>query len=144
MENLAEKSNGISNNIAEKQSDKNLIIKLENFGYLPKNFEGEFLYNLLEHNNPKIRLLAAKNIAKLNEKKSLEPLWNAFKKEENTQTKREIVSAIGRLRREQNKPFLFEILQDEDPKVVCQAIRGLIVYGDNILVERKSYLATSL
>jgi len=32
---------------------------------------------------------------------------------------------------------LFEILQDEDPKVVCQAIRVLLVYDDDILVERK-------
>jgi hypothetical protein len=121
----------------EEQSDKNLIATLEGFGYLPKNFEGGFLYNLLEHINPKVRFLAAKNIAKLNEIKSLEPLWNAFKKETNTTAKREMVSAIGRLRREQNKPYLFEILQDTDPKVVCQAIRGLLNYGDDILVERK-------
>ncbi len=121
----------------EKQNDKNLIATLEGLGYLPKNFEGGFLYNLLEHGNPKVRLLAAKNIAKLNQTKSLEPLWNAFRKEENTTTKREIVSAIGRLRREQNKPYLFEILQDQDPKVVCQAIRGLLHYDDDILVERR-------
>jgi len=88
----------------EKQNDKNLIATLEGLGYLPKNFEGGFLYNLLEHENPKVRLLAAKNIAKLNQTKSLEPLWNAFRKEENTTTKREIVSAIGRLRRSQDKP----------------------------------------
>jgi HEAT repeat protein len=93
------------------------------------------LFNLLEHKNPKIRLLAAKNIAKLNQTKSLEPLWNAFKQESDTGTRREIVSAIGRLRQPQNKPYLFEILQDEDPKVVCQAIRGLLVYGDDVLVE---------
>ena len=137
MEYSAEKSNGNSNIALEKQSDKTLIATLEGLGYLPKNFEGEFLFNLLEHKNPKVRLLAAKNIAKLNQIKSLESLWNAFKKEENTHTKREIVSAIGRLRREQNKPYLFEILNDEDPKVVCQAIRGLLVYENDILVERK-------
>jgi len=123
--------------ISKTQSDKNLIATLEDLGYLSKNFEGGFLFNLLEHKNPKVRLLAAKNIAKLNQTKSLEPLWNAFRNEENTATKREIVSAIGRLRKEQNKPYLFEILQDADPKVVCQAIRGLLVYDDDILVERK-------
>ena len=121
----------------EKQSDKNLIASLESLGYLPKNFEGEFLFDLIEHKNPKIRLLAAKNIAKLNQTQSLEPLWTAFRKEQNTATKREIVSAIGRLRQPQNKPFLFEVLQDEDPKVVCQAIRGLLHYENDILVERK-------
>ena len=121
----------------ENQSDKNLINNLESLGYLPIGFQGEFLFNLLEHKNPKIRFLAAKNIAKLNEIRSLEPLWNAFKQESDTGTRREIVSAIGRLRKPQNKPYLFEILQDEDPKVVCQAIRGLLVYDDDILVERK-------
>lgn len=80
-------------------------------------------FNLLAHKNPKVRFLAAKNIAKLNQTKSLEPLWSAFQTETNTATKREIVSAIGRLRRPQNKPYLFEILLDEDLKVVCQAIQ---------------------
>jgi DNA modification methylase len=124
------------NNI-ENQSDKNLIATLEDLGYLPNGFQGGFLFNLLEHKNPKVRFLAAKNIAKLNQTKSLEPLWNAFKQESDTSTRREIVSAIGRLRKPQNKPYLFEILQDEDPKVVCQAIRGLLVYDDDVLVERK-------
>ena len=127
----------MSENNVENQSDKNLIATLEDLGYLPNGFQGGFLFNLLEHKNPKIRLLAAKNIAKLNQTKSLEPLWNAFKVESDTGTRREIVSAIGRLRRPQNKPYLFEILQDEDPKVVCQAIRGLLVYDDDVLVERK-------
>ncbi|CAN5243589.1 hypothetical protein BH20ACI1_BH20ACI1_28800 [soil metagenome] len=123
--------------ISKSQSDKNLISTLEDLGYLPKNFQGGFLYNLLEHKNPKVRFLAAKNIAKLNQTKSLEPLWSAFQNENDTTTRREIVSAIGRLRKPQNKPYLFQILQDDDPKVVCQAIRGLLVYDDDILVERK-------
>lgn len=123
--------------VSIEQSDKNLIAALEDLGYLPNNFQGGFLFNLLEHKNPKIRLLAAKNIGKLNQTKSLEPLWNAFRKEANTSAKREIVSAIGRLRKEQNKPYLFEILHDDDPKVVCQAIRGLLNYENDILVERK-------
>lgn len=70
--------------VSKAQSDKNLIAALEGLGYLPNNFQGGFLFNLLEHKNPKIRLLAAKNIGKLNQTKSLEPLWNAFRKETNT------------------------------------------------------------
>ena len=137
-EKLKSNDNGDVNLLAKEQSStKNLINTLENLGYLPKNFEGGFLFNLLEHKSPKVRLLAAKNIAKLNQVKSLECLWNAFQKEDDTSARREIVSAIGRLRKPQNKPYLFEILLDEDPKVVCQAIRGLLVYDDDILVERK-------
>ena len=122
---------------SKNQSDKNLISTLEGLGYLPKNFEGDFLYHLLEHKSPKVRLLAAKNIAKLNQLNSLECLWSAFQKENDTGVRREIASAIGRLRQPQNKPYLFEILLDKDPKVVCQAIRGLLHYEKDILVERK-------
>ena len=135
IQNLEDKGEDLQ--ISQKQGDKNLIATLEDLGYLPNGFQGGFLFNLLEHKNPKVRFLAAKNIAKLNQTKSLEPLWNAFRKENDTSTRREIVSAIGRLRKPQNKPYLFEILQDGDPKVVCQAIRGLLVYDDDILVERK-------
>lgn len=121
----------------ENQSDKNLIAKLEDLGDLPNGFQGEFLFNLLEHKNPKVRLLAAKNIAKLNQTKSLEPLWNAFQREKNNKTKQEIVSAISEVFQPQNKPYLFEILQDQDSKVVCQAIYGLLKYEDDISVERR-------
>ncbi len=81
---LAEKSNDNIDSLTENQSDKNLIATLEDLGYLPNGFQGGWLFNLLEHKNPKIRFLAAKNIAKLNQAKSLEPLWNAFQKETNT------------------------------------------------------------
>lgn len=127
----------------ENQSDKNLIATLEDLGYLPNNFRGDFLFDLLNHNNSRIRFLAAKNIAKLNQTKSLEPLWAAFKQETDTTTRREIVSAIGRLRKPQNKPYLFEILRDEDPKVVCQAIRGLLFYNDGN-IPKLNLLATPL
>lgn len=130
--------NGEFRHLVEKYKDvKSLSFILENLGYLPNNFDGEFLFALLFHDNPKVRILAAKNIAKLNNVENLELLWDAFKKETDTGTRREIVSAIGRLRKPQNKPYLFEILQDDDPKAVCQAIRGLLHYDSDILVERK-------
>ena len=130
--------NGEFHHLVEKFKDvKSLSFILENLGYLPKNFDGEFLFDLLLHDNRKVRILAAKNIAKLDKVENLELLWDAFQKETDTGTRREIVSAIGRLRKPQNKPYLFEILQDEDPKAVCQAIRGLLHYDKDILVERK-------
>ncbi len=138
IENLKKDANGGFTHLTEKYKDaKNLSFILENLGYLPNNFDGGFLFDLLNHENPKVRLLSAKNIAKLNNVENLGKLWDAFKNETDTATKREIVSAIGRLRKEQNKPFLFEILLDEDPKVVCQAIRGLLHYENDVLVERK-------
>lgn len=138
IENLKTDNNGGLLNLTSKYKDaKNLSFILENLGYLPNKFDGSFLFDLLTHENPKVRLLSAKNIAKLNNVENLERLWNAYQQETDTGTKREIVSAIGRLRKEQNKPFLFEILLDNDPKVVCQAIRGLLHYENDTQVERK-------
>lgn len=138
IENLKQEGNGGFLDLTQKFKDaKNLSFILENLGYLPNKFDGGFLFNLLTHENPKIRLLSAKNIAKLNDVENLGKLWDAFKTESDTATKRELVSAIGRLRNERNKPFLFEILQDEDPKVVCQAIRGLLNYDKDVQVERR-------
>jgi len=138
IEALKKAENGGFRHLTEQYKDaKNLSFILENLGYLPDKFDGSFLFDLLNHENSKVRLLAAKNIAKLKTVENLEKLWDAFKTETDTATKREIVSAIGRLRNERNKPFLFEILLDEDPKVVCQAIRGLLHYENDVLVERK-------
>ena len=138
IEKIKKEGNGGFLKLTQKYKDvKNLSFILENLGYLPKKFDGSFLFDLLEHDNPKVRLLSAKNIAKLDKIENLEKLWDAFKSETDTSTRREIVSAIGRLRKEQNKPYLFEILNDEDPKIVCQAIRGLLNYPNDILVERK-------
>ncbi|MDQ3129880.1 MAG: hypothetical protein M3Q99_03840 [Acidobacteriota bacterium] len=39
------------------RSDKNLIATLEDLGYLPNNFQGGFLFNLLEHKNPIIQVM---------------------------------------------------------------------------------------
>ncbi len=138
IEKVKKEGNGGFTHLTEKYKDaKSLTFFLENLGYLPSKFDGNFLFDLLYHENPKVRLLAAKNIAKLNQVENLEKLWKAFKNETDTSTRREIVSAIGRLRKEQNKPYLFEILNDDDPKVVCKAIRGLLHYDDDILVQRK-------
>ena len=138
IDELKKKGNGDLRKLAETYKDaKNLSFILENLGYLPKEFDGSFLFDLLNHENPKVRLLSAKNIAKLTDVENLEKLWDAFKIETDTATRREIVSAIGRLRHERNKHYLFEILLDEDPKIVCQAIRGLLHYDGDILVERK-------
>lgn len=138
IEKLKNHGNGdLAELMANKNDNKTITFILENLGYLPKNFDSSILLPLIEHENPKIRLLAAKNIAKLNKIEHLELLWDSFNKETDTSARREIVSAIGRLRKKQNKPYLFQILQDEDPKVVCQAIRGLLTYSDDILVERK-------
>ena len=82
-----------------------------------ENFNGEIFKSLLKHDFGKIRLLAAKNIAKLSDTENLDLLYQAFQNEQDTTVKREIVSAIGRTRNIKNKQILLNILQDNDPKI---------------------------
>jgi len=53
---------------------------LENLGYLPKDFDGNFLNQFLNHANNQIRLLAVKNIAKLGKEEFLPELYKLFEK----------------------------------------------------------------
>ncbi|GAB6395121.1 MAG: restriction endonuclease subunit M [Bacteroidales bacterium] len=104
---------------------------LENLGQLPDNFDAGFLYNLLNHNHSQVRLNAVKNLGKLNGKSDTKCLYELYQKETDTGVRREIVSSIGRQRKCTNKPLLYSFLNDEDPKIVCQAIRGLLVFEND-------------
>jgi len=108
---------------------------LENLGQLPNNFNADCLYNLLNHNHAQVRLNAVKNIAKLNGSSDEDLLFSLYRKETDTGVRREIVSAIGRQRKCKNKPLLYSFLSDTDPKIICQAIRGLLVFENDKEVE---------
>lgn len=115
--------------LTEYDSDNSALnFILENLGILPRNFKGVFLFRYAQNQNPKLRLAAVKNIAKLNLNGTLNPLYEIFKTESKTEIRREIISAIGRQRNPQSKGFLIETLRDEDPKIICQAIRALLVF----------------
>ena len=45
--------------------------------------------------------------------------------------RREIVSGIGRLRNKKTISVLLDLLKDDDPNIVLQAIRGLLVFKDD-------------
>ncbi|MGB4654401.1 MAG: DNA methyltransferase [Bacteroidales bacterium] len=127
----------IADLVGRQQDASSIIFILENLGRLPKNFKGDFLYDLLMHPHAQVRLNAVKNIGKLNSKSNTEKLAELYKIEKDTAVRREIVSSIGRQRNSDNKLLLFSFLQDEDPKIVCQAIRGLFVFGNDKEVENR-------
>ena len=108
---------------------------LENLGQLPNNFNADFLYVLLEHAHAQVRLNAVKNIGKLNGKSDIKSLYSLYQNETDTGVRREIVSSIGRQRKCENKPLLYSFLEDTDPKIICQAIRGLLVFENDKDVE---------
>lgn len=135
---LKNKGNEHLGYLIDKQKDsKNIVLILKNLGHLPENFNGEFLLPLLKHEHPQVRLLAVKNIGKLRNESFLTALSQMLDKEANTSVKREVVSAIGRTRNPKNKEILYKILQDKDPKIVCQAIRALLVFENDKEVEEQ-------
>ncbi|KAA6324492.1 hypothetical protein EZS27_026184 [termite gut metagenome] len=125
----------IAHFVGNQRDVGNINFILENLGQLPQNFNPDFLYNLLNHQYAQVRLNAVKNIGKLNGKSDTKSLFELYKKEVDTSVRREIVSSIGRQRKSTNKSLLFDFLDDEDPKIVCQAIRGLLVFENDNDVE---------
>ncbi len=113
-----------------KESNKILFL-LENLGHLPKDFDGNWLLNYLYNKNSQVRFWAVKNLGKLNDENYLQALSEVAKKDSDTTVRREAVSSLGRMRNPKSKEYLYALLKDEDPKVVCQAIRGLLVFRDD-------------
>lgn len=104
---------------------------LEHLGRLPADFPRQPLVELLSHPNPTIRLLAIKNLAKLKETTLRYRLYQIARHDPDSFVRREAVSALGRMRCPEVIPLLQECLQDQDPKVILQAIRGLLYFRDD-------------
>lgn len=116
--------------LAATNDEPTLLFTLENLGKLPSNFDGALLLPLLNHSNPKIRNLAVKNVGKLQDESFLATLSDFAIAETNTFARREAVSALGRLKTVKAIPILRRFLTDSDPKVILQALRGLLYFKD--------------
>jgi DNA modification methylase len=133
---LKNKDNGAIGQLVKNYRDgASLIFILENLGQLPKDFDGSFLPELLSHKNSLVRLWAVKSIGKLGNEDNLSLLKSTALNDSDTNVRREAVSSIGRMRTKNGQIILTEILQDNDPKIVCQAIRGLLVFKGNSKVD---------
>ena len=113
-------------NLVLTNNEQTLRFVLENLGRLPSDFDQEPFLNLLKHPHPNIRLLAVKNLGKFKDSTLLDAISKFAESEANTTTRREAVSTIGRMRTPKSIPILIRFLKDNDPKVILQAIRGLI------------------
>ena len=118
------------NALAPSCDESALLSLLDNLGKLPAEFNGELFIPLLAHVNPKIRMLAAKNVGKLKDEKFLTELSQLASTEKNTFARREVISAIGRMRSEKAIQTLTQYLTDPDPKVILQALRGLLYFKE--------------
>jgi len=123
--------------IHETISSKELVFILSNLGHLPKSFDSKIFEALTKNSNAGVRYWAVKNIGKLSNTNYLDMLFNIAKTDSDSLTKREAVSSIGRMRSRKTIPFLVKILNDDDPKIVLQAIRGLIVFKNDEIVKKE-------
>ncbi|MGP1438030.1 MAG: DNA methyltransferase [Treponema sp.] len=129
--------------IFENQNDSNAIIFiLKYIGKLPKAFEGTCFSYFLTHSNENVRYLAVKNIGKLKSSKYLSCLEQIATDDESSIVRCEAVSAIGRMQNEESIPFLMEMLNNDDPKIICQAIRGLQVFDNEEIKTKLKTLKT--
>lgn len=106
----------------------NLTFILENIGHIQKGFNYSWLLELLDYENETVRILVLKNLGKIKSTNLIQTFYNVANTDKSTLVKREAVSALGRLRNEQTKEILLKLLENNDPKIVCQAIRGLLVF----------------
>ena len=119
------------------RNDKELASTLEKLGRLSDDSLQNDLLSLLEHKNENIRTLAIKNLGKIGALSLLPVFAKYARTDSSTSARREAVSAIGRLRNENAIPVLTKLLEDEDPKIVMQAIRGLLIFYDQKPVQEK-------
>lgn len=123
--------------LTNSQDSREVVFLLENLGYLPAEFDGEVLLRFTRHPNDDARFWAVKNLGKISNPKYLATLYQIAKHDPDSMVRREAVSSIGRMRLPQAQEFLFSFLEDEDPKVALQAIRGLLVFKENPDVKAK-------
>lgn len=125
------------NDFIKTENSGNIISVLNRLGKLPKDFNPSPLLIALKNDNNKIRYLALKNLAKLSDINLLNKYIDVIRNDASANVRREAVSAIGRLRNENTIDFLIQLLKDNDPEVVLQAIRGLFVFKKNNKVKEK-------
>jgi len=121
----------------KNQNNGTIVYVLENLGRLENGYSKEPLLDLLNNPNENIRVLSIKNLAKMSDISLLSVFVKHASSDESTEVRREAVSAIGRLRNEKAIPTLIKFLIDNDPKVVMQAIRGLLIFIDKLEVKQE-------
>ncbi|MBI2105615.1 HEAT repeat domain-containing protein [Candidatus Woesearchaeota archaeon] len=119
------------NDVINSNNFRDLVKVLDRLGRLSSKFDKKPLIKLLNHENDKIRALSVKNLAKLEDITLLENFVNLINKDRSSDVRRESVSAIGRMRNPINKEILIKYLDDSDPEVILQAVRGLLVFKDD-------------
>ncbi len=124
--NSANGSYANSPTIINNSNNAELSRWLGKLGRLPSDFDGKKLLPLLDNNSEKVRVLAATNLGKLGNIDFLPQLLKMAREDSSTAARREATAAIGRMRNNATIPALVRLAKDNDPKVVMQALRGML------------------
>ena len=123
--------------IKRSSDSKSILFLLKNLGHLSKNFDDGWIIPLLSNRNKQVRFWAAKTLGKTQKEDNIPILQTIAQEDESTEVRREAVSSIGRLRSQNSIPILLDFLKDEDPKIILQAIRGLMVFQHDPIVRAR-------
>jgi len=118
-----------------ENNEKKLLEYLKKLGRLTPDVNKELFVRQISNKNNDIRFYAVKNIGKLKDDKYLDILSNLALEEKDSMIKREVISSIGRMRNEKAIPILLNTLNDQDPKIVLQAIRALLCFKNEIIIQ---------
>ena len=116
--------------VVDFDNTRDLLNYLKTLGRLDKDVSGDLFLSLLTHTSSQVRFWAVKNLGKLKNPAFLKSLFFVAENDTSSTVRREAVSSIGRMSSRSTIPILIKCLNDEDPKVVLQALRGLIPYRD--------------
>ncbi|MDR2090150.1 MAG: HEAT repeat domain-containing protein [Clostridiales bacterium] len=108
---------------------------LEKIGHISVDFDASPIVGLLTHFSPEVRVLAIKNLAKIKNDIYIQKFIEIYENDTSSIVRREAVSAIGRQRNKKNIPFFIRVLSDNDPKIACQAIRALLIFKGERLID---------
>jgi DNA modification methylase len=114
-----------------RASHPQLLFVLENIGKMPPNFSKELLVVMFSHvHHTEIRYWIVKNLAKFSDYALAEWFESIIKGDYDSTVRREATSALGRMRDPRNITTLLQCLNDNDPNIVLQAIRGLLAFRE--------------
>ncbi len=119
----------------EALAPRDLLFILEHLGHLPADFDTWVLVPYLSHESSDIRYWAVKNIGKQANPFLIPRLAQLARSDPDPSVRREAVSSIGRMRLPEAIPTLIAQIDEPDPNVLLQVIRGLLVFRHEPMVQ---------
>lgn len=121
----------------KSSSSKDIERFLKYFGKPSVDFNFNILLPLLKHQNQQVRYNAIKILARSKNTDYVPIFIDIFNADESSDVQRECVSAIARLKNNDNVAFLLSALSHKNPEIVLQAIRGLLYFKNDENVYRE-------